>query len=80
MKQPNSKDKKIKMPSMIPDDYHIENLLGRFQVTTTVPDGVPKEFSQQMVLYVDSISSPTVYRLYFYFPSKVNSWHYVALT
>jgi len=70
----NNLDPKIEDP--LP---RIEQIFGSLQIVTTAPTSTPITFGQHFVLYTDSLSSPTVYRLYIYFP-KLNSWHYVALT
>lgn len=55
------------------------DLIDKVKVVTTIPAYVPKILSQQMVIYVDSISSPTVQRLYIYI-DRVGVWSYTTLT
>lgn len=60
----------------------ILNIVGRLEPTTVAPTStkIPKKYGEQFVLYVDSLTSPTVKRLYVYIPGKVKAWCYVALT
>jgi hypothetical protein len=58
---------------------HIRDLDGLVKVVTSVPAYKPKKFDQQIVIYVDDISSPTTVRMYIFAP-RANSWYYVALT
>ena len=59
---------------------NILDIVGRLPVTTTVPTKIPKTISEQMVLYVDDKTTPTVKRLYIYFTGGVNTWFYVSMT
>lgn len=49
------------------------DLVGLIETVTTVPTHVPGKFEQQFKIYVDSISAPTVKRLYFY-SNQTNTW------
>lgn len=46
---------------------------GWVETVTTVPTHTPKNFEQQVKLYVDSITAPTVKTLYIY-SNKTNTW------
>lgn len=54
-------------------------LLGMVETVTTAPTLAPRTFYEQFKLYVDDVTTPTVFRLYIFMP-KINAWHYVALT
>ena len=57
----------------------IENIMSNIKTVTTIPAYTPKEFHQSIKIYMDSISSPTVKRLYIYsFEAKI--WNYLTLT
>jgi len=84
MKETNKKDDNPKMNSTneihrtgIPINWL--DLVGRFRVTTTIPDYVPKTVSQQCLIYVDDLDTPTVQRLYIYISEGVNTWKYLDL-
>lgn len=54
-------------------------IFGMLETVTTAPTLPPRGVYQQIKLYTDSISSPSVYRLYIYMP-RLNAWKYVALS
>lgn len=55
------------------------DLVDKITTTTTIPTYKPKIISQQIVVYVDSITAPTVKRLYIYV-EQVGAWSYTVLT
>lgn len=57
----------------------ILNLYGLIETVTAVPAGKPVKFYDQFKLYTDSLTSPSIYRLYVYMVG-LNAWHYCALT
>lgn len=61
------------------EEDSIFKIEGLYRTVTTTPTGTPTKLSEQVVIYVDSISSPSTKRLYIY-SNATNSWHYVALT
>jgi len=63
----------------IPHKNSILNLQDFLQTVTAAPTAAPKKFHDSVVLYTDSLSSPTVYRIYFY-SRELNDWLYVALS
>ena len=71
--QANDPDRGVNVPQYLTD------LFGMIETVTTAPTLAPRNFYQQVKLYTDSTSAPTIYRLYIYMP-KLNAWHYVALT
>lgn len=62
-----------------PGVQHWFNLQGFMRTTTTTPTAAPKTLADALVIYVDSLSSPTTKRLYIY-SVEADSWFYVALT
>lgn len=46
---------------------------GLIETVTTVPTHVPTRYEQQWKIYVDSVTAPTVKRLYFY-SNQTNTW------
>lgn len=61
------------------DPRNIINLTGFIQTVTSIPTAAPKSFNESVKIYTDSISSPTVRRLYMY-SVELNDWLYVALS
>lgn len=59
--------------------FSIYDILGQIEVVTAAPSGTPKDFYGSVKLYVDSITTPTVRRIYFY-NNRTASWNYAALT
>lgn len=57
-----------------PGFYDLSYLGGLIETVTTVPTHVPSRFEQQVKMYVDSLTAPTVKRLYVY-SNKVNAWY-----
>lgn len=55
------------------------DLIDKVKTVTTIPTYIPKILSQQVVVYVDSITTPTVKRLYIY-ADRVGVWYYITLT
>lgn len=68
----------IKPPSFN-DQVRAEDLFGAFQTVVTVPTAPPKGTLDQIQFYTDSLTAPSVFRLYI-FSTDLNAWHYVALT
>jgi len=63
----------------IPNRNDFLNLLGNLKVQTSIPSGQPKTFADSMVIYLDSVTSPTTKRLYVF--SRDNAtWYYMTLT
>jgi len=58
---------------------NIINLEGFIQTVTTIPTEAPKTFYDSQKIYTDSLSSPTVRRLYIY-SVDLSDWLYVALS
>lgn len=58
---------------------HWQNLLGNLVTTTNTPTRAPRKMSESMKIYVNSIATPTVKRLYVY-SKECDTWFYVALT
>lgn len=63
----------------IPFLNHWQNLLGNLVTTTNTPTRAPRKISEGVKIYVNSISSPTVKRLYVY-SRECDAWFYVNLT
>ena len=63
----------------LPPKVFLRDIIGSIKTTTTIPTYTPAKYEQQVVIYVDSVSSPTVQRLYIY-SRDVKAWMYVALT
>lgn len=57
---------------------NILDLIGFIQIVTTVPTHTPKKFIEQLLIYTDSITSPTDTRLYIY-SFKGNVWNFIQL-
>lgn len=62
-----------------PGIQHWFNLQGFIKTVTTAPTVAPKTISDQVVIYVDDLASPTTKRLYIY-SREAAAWFYVALT
>lgn len=69
----------MKDESSVETPLFASQIQGMLDIVTVAPTGSPRNFSNQIVLYTDSLTSPTVYRLYVFIPN-LNTWHYVALT
>jgi len=67
------------MQETIPHKNSILNLQDFLQTVTTTPTAAPKKFHDSVVIYTDSLSSPTVRRLYIY-SRELGDWLYVALS
>lgn len=52
---------------------------GVVRTVTSAPTTAPNKVSDQVVLYIDNIASPTTKRLYIY-STNAKIWSYVALT
>jgi len=52
---------------------------GLIETVTVVPTAAPTKLYEQIKLYTDSLTTPTVYRLYFYMVGT-NNWHYCTLS
>ena len=61
------------------DKMDMLNIVGMIQTTTAIPAGTPTKLNDQIVIYVDNASSPTVKRLYIY-SNQTHTWLYTALT
>jgi hypothetical protein len=64
---------------VIPEEKHVLNIEGGLTTVTAVPTTAPKKYSDNIVIYLDSLSSPTTKRLYVY-SREGNLWNYVGLT
>lgn len=57
----------------------ILNISGFIQTVTTTPSKRPRNLYDQVKIYTDSLSSPTVRRLYIY-SIDLDDWLYVTLS
>lgn len=57
-----------------PGFYDLSYLAGLVETVTTIPTHVPSRFEQQVKIYVDSVTAPTIKRLYIY-SNKTNTWY-----
>lgn len=57
-----------------PGFYDLSYLKGLVETVTSVPTHIPSRFEQQVKLYVDSVTAPTVKRLYIY-SNQTNEWY-----
>ena len=64
---------------VLPNEKDILNIEGVIATVTAIPTSAPKKFNDSIVIYLDSLSAPTVKRLYT-FSREGNAWFYVALT
>lgn len=64
---------------VFPRQLHWFNMRGFIKIVTAIPSAAPKSLADSVVIYLDSLSSPTTKRLYMYSPDA-SSWFYVALT
>lgn len=55
------------------------NIFHLIETVTAVPTGVPTKLYDQVKLYTDSLTAPSVYKVYFYI-TGLNVWKSVALT
>lgn len=55
------------------------DIIGMVETTTTIPTKGASSLKQQIVIYINNLSSPTVKRLYIY-SNKARLWSYVTLT
>jgi len=62
-----------------PGTQHWIDLQGSIRTVTTTPTLAPKSISDSLLIYVDSLTSPTTKRLYIY-SREADTWLYVALT
>lgn len=53
-------------------------IFGMIEVVTTAPTAAPNSLYEQIKLYTDSISTPTVFTLYVYMP-RIKLWKSVTL-
>lgn len=72
-------DKIKKIDDTVEPPFVAQEVFGMFETVTTVPTKTPKNLVNQIVFYTDSLSAPSVYRLYIY-STKLNVWKYVALS
>lgn len=63
----------------IPNEENFLNLLGNLKVQTSIPSSQPKTFADSMLIYVDSVTSPSTKRLYV-FARETGDWYYMTLT
>jgi len=59
--------------------FSILNLEDYIETVTTIPTTAPKTFYDSIKIYTDSLSAPTVRRLYIY-SRELADWLYVALS
>lgn len=71
--------KKQEALQAFPGVQHWFNLQGFIKTTTTIPTLAPKSLSDQIVIYIDDLTTPTDKRLYI-FSREANIWNYVTLT
>lgn len=71
--------KKSVSQQVFPNVQHWFNEQGFLKTVTTTPLAAPKTLADGLVIYVDSLGSPTTKRLYMYSPDA-SAWFYVALT
>lgn len=64
---------------LFPNERHWQNVRGFLRTTTSTPTKKPKSINEAVVIYANSLSAPTVLRLYLFSP-ELNAWHYVNLT
>lgn len=57
-----------------PGFYDIDYLKGIYETVTTVPTETPVRFNQAVKIYVDSLTAPTIKRLYVY-SNQTNAWY-----
>jgi len=62
-----------------PTKPRLNTFLGDIETVTTIPSSTPLNFEQSIKFYTDSLTSPSVYRIYFYIPA-LNVWKYTSLT
>jgi len=55
------------------------DIIGMIETVTEIPSKAPSRLSQQIKIYVDSVSAPTDKRLYIY-SNKTRAWYYLTLT
>lgn len=55
------------------------NIEGLIKTVTAIPTGAPTKLINQIVMYFDSLTAPTVKRLYIY-SKDTKAWYYIALT
>jgi len=65
--------------AVLPNDRDILNILGGLSTVTVIPTTAPKKYADSIVIYLDSLTSPTTKRLYV-FSREGNLWNYVTLT
>ena len=75
-----STQNKIPQSSPIPTtNVWLYVLQGYIKTVATIPAYTPKTFEQAVKIYMDSLATPTVKRLYLYsFEAKI--WNYITLT
>jgi hypothetical protein len=56
-----------------------DQIFGNFKTIIAVPTLPPKNYLAQIVFYTDSLTAPSVYKLYFYSPS-LHVWKSVTLS
>ena len=61
------------------EPIHLGDILGMIETITYIPTATPRNFQEQFKLYVDSLTSPTVFRIFIYF-TKVKLWKSIDLT
>lgn len=66
-------------PTPLREGIQLFTLLGMIEIVTTAPTLTPNNFYGQFKLYTDSLSAPSVYKLYVFMP-QIKVWKSVALT
>jgi len=76
-----SNQNKIPQPKTTSEDSTIwlHMLKGYVKTITSAPTYTPKNFEQAIKLYMDSLTTPTVKRLYIY-SFEAGIWSYISLT
>jgi len=60
-------------------DIFLNDIMGMVETVTTIPTKAPKKIGQQILIYIDNLSTPTVKRLYIY-SNSARLWSYINLT
>ena len=55
------------------EPVQLSDILGMIETITYIPSATPRNFQEQFKLQVDSLTSPTTFRLFIYF-TKVKLW------
>lgn len=59
--------------------FSVLNIQGFIETVTVIPTAAPRSFYDSVKLYTDSLTAPTVRRLYLY-SRELSDWLYVALS